>query len=101
MNPRTSPDPDGRRWQQCYRAAILETGHGRLPQRVAEAELAIVVRARELFGASVDHFDEQEALDDALYALHALKTSWLHRMSYASSRDGGRELENWFRAQAA
>jgi hypothetical protein len=31
-------------------------------------------RARELFQASGDNIPEEEALDDALYALRALKT---------------------------
>jgi hypothetical protein len=100
MNPQTSPDPGGRRWRQLYRAAILEAGDSILPQRVAEAEQAIVARARELFVATGDHFDEQEALDDALYALRALQTSWRSRTGYTSSRYAG-DLENSFRAQAA
>jgi hypothetical protein len=81
MNTETSKYPDGRYWKQFYRAAILEGHDGRLPQRVAEAEQAIVARARELFGTSGDYRDEQEALDDAMYALHALETSWRHRAS--------------------
>ena len=100
MNPQTSPDPGVSRWRQFYRAAILEAGDSILPQRVAEAEQAIVARARELFGATGDHSDEQEALDDALYALRALQTSWLNRTSVTSSRDAA-DLEDWYRSQAA
>lgn len=41
--------------------------------RIADAERAIVNRAKELFQASGDHIQEEEALDDAIYALRALK----------------------------
>jgi hypothetical protein len=81
MNTETSKYPDSRCWKQFYRAAVLEGYDSRLPQRVAEAEQAIVARARVLFGTSGDYRDEQEALDDAMYALHALETSWRHRAS--------------------
>jgi hypothetical protein len=38
-----------------------------------EAEKAIAVRARELFSSGADTTDEDQALDDALYALRALQ----------------------------
>jgi hypothetical protein len=85
MNTETSKYLDSKRWRHFYRAAIFESNNSRLPQRVTEAEQAIVVRARELFDASGDHCDEQEALDDAMYALHALETSWRHRFGDTTS----------------
>jgi hypothetical protein len=81
MNTEKSQYPDSRCWKRFYRAAVLESNDSGLPRRVTEAEQAIVARARELFGTSGDHRDEQEALDDAMYALHALETSWRHRGS--------------------
>jgi hypothetical protein len=33
-----------------------------------------VLRARELFQAKGDHFEEETSMDDAMYALQALKT---------------------------
>jgi hypothetical protein len=54
-------------------AALFETDRGRLGQRIADAEGALVARARELFHATGDNLDEEYAIDDALYALHALE----------------------------
>lgn len=60
-------------WRDLYLTALMEADSGKTAARIAEAEQAIVVRARELFKAPGDHIQEEEALDDALYALHALK----------------------------
>jgi hypothetical protein len=43
--------------------------------RIADAELALVLRARELFHADEDHIEEEQALDEAMYALHALRSA--------------------------
>jgi hypothetical protein len=61
-------------WKDLYVAALLEGDKDRMPSLIIEAEKAIVNRARELFEADGDNIQEQEGLDDALYALHALKT---------------------------
>ena len=69
------------RWKTLYRAAILETNKGLLPQRVLEAEEAVRARGREIFyanGTPEVEADEKEALEDALYALRAFKTAWQH-----------------------
>jgi hypothetical protein len=62
------------RWHDLYKAALFETDKNKLPQRIAEAEKAIVVRARELFATGRDTIEEDQALDDALYALRALQS---------------------------
>jgi len=36
---------------------------------------AVVLRARELFQAGGDNGEETEALDDVMYALHALRSN--------------------------
>jgi hypothetical protein len=61
-------------WRELYTAALFETDKNRIPTRIAEAEKAIVVRTRELFSASSDTIEEDQALDDALYALRALQS---------------------------
>jgi hypothetical protein len=61
-------------WRELYAAALFETDNNRLGARIADAEKAIVVRARELFSAGADTIEEDQALDDALYALRALQT---------------------------
>jgi hypothetical protein len=61
-----------RSWRELYTAALFESDTDRIPTRISEAEQAIVARARELFAAGTDTIEEDQALDDALYALRAL-----------------------------
>lgn len=61
-------------WRALYTAALFEKDKNRIPTRIAEAERAIVARARELFSAGSDTIEEDQALDDALYALRALQS---------------------------
>jgi hypothetical protein len=68
------PSSSQKSWKDLYLAALLEGNEARLPRLIADAEGAIVGRARELFSLAGDHIQEEEALDDALYALHALKS---------------------------
>jgi hypothetical protein len=60
-------------WRDLYRAALFETDRTRIPQRITEAEMAIMARVKELFVIGGDQIDEQQILDDALYALKALR----------------------------
>jgi hypothetical protein len=60
-------------WRTLYTAALFENDRGKIPALICEAEAEIVKRAHLLFGAPGDHFEETEALDDALYMLHALE----------------------------
>jgi hypothetical protein len=60
-------------WHELYKAALFETDKKKIPARIADAEQAIVARARELFFSSTDNIEEDQALDDALYALRALQ----------------------------
>ncbi len=64
--------PDSRYWRALYKAALAEVGKSKLLERIAEAEKAVVLRARELFQAADDNGEEKEALEDAMYALRAL-----------------------------
>jgi len=61
-------------WKDLYVAALLEGDKEKIPPLIDRAERAIVERARELFRTTGDHIQEEEGLEDALYALHALKT---------------------------
>ncbi len=60
-------------WHVLYHAALFETDRNQIPQRIAEAERAILFRIRELFNAETDHIEEDVVLDDALYPLRALR----------------------------
>jgi hypothetical protein len=61
-------------WKSLYRAAILETDKNILLQKGSEAEQAVLARGRQLFyyGGTGE---EQELLEDALYALRAFKSA--------------------------
>ena len=62
-------------WKAKYRNAIFETNRRALPAKIAEAEKAIIARARELFqktGGDVDL--EREELDAVLYSLQAFSS---------------------------
>ena len=75
MNTGGSKSPDSAAWKDLYKAALFEVDKARLPDRIAEAEEALALRARELFHVAGDNIEEGEALDDAMYALHALRNT--------------------------
>lgn len=77
MNTAFAPLPEHTDWRPLYRAAISETDKSVIPQRIAEAEKAIIARGREIF---YDHgtAEEGEALEDALYTLRAFRTALQH-----------------------
>ena len=66
-------------WKDLYQAALLESDLNQLTERIAEAETALVRRARELFYAPEDNGEEVERLDYAMCALHALRSSLKRR----------------------
>jgi hypothetical protein len=70
----TASSPSLSSWRELYKAALFEKNREKLPDRIAEAEKAIVARARELFASTADTIEEDQALDDALYALRALQS---------------------------
>ena len=75
MNTGSSKSPDSGAWRDLYKAALFEVDKTRLPDRIAQAEEALVVRARELFHMAGDNIEEEQALDDTMYALHALRNT--------------------------
>ena len=62
------------KWHALYQAALFETDRQMIPVRIAEAEKAILNRVKELFVVNSDHIEEDQVLDDALYALRALRS---------------------------
>lgn len=62
-----------RSWRGLYKAALFETDASKLPLRIEEARRELVSRPRELFATSPNCDGEVEAIEDALYALHALE----------------------------
>jgi hypothetical protein len=72
-------------WRELYRTALFEPDPGKLNEDILRAESAIVLRARQLFGQPGDHIEEEHDLDDALYALQALKGCVQSRASLADA----------------
>jgi hypothetical protein len=70
----TPPQSVAANWRTLYSAALFETDKRRIPARIADAEKAIATRARQLVSAGTDTIEEDEDLDDALYALRALQS---------------------------
>jgi hypothetical protein len=81
----TAPPFHANTWRDLYVAALLEGDRDRVPNLITAAERAIAERARELFKVSGDHIEEEQAMDDALYALHALKSCIGARSSYVEA----------------
>ena len=72
--------PTNADWKVLYISAIRETDKSIGSQKVTEAEKAVLARERELFYAP-GTLEEKEDLEDALYALRALRTAWQHAMA--------------------
>jgi hypothetical protein len=68
------PPASGIVWRQLYKTALFEPDPGKLLEQVMRAESAIVLRARQLFGQPGDHIEEEHDLDDAMYAMQALRS---------------------------
>jgi hypothetical protein len=62
-------------WRDLYQAAIYEPDMNKVPERIAEAEAALVICARELFYNAGPDSDEGESMDDAMFILQALRSS--------------------------
>jgi hypothetical protein len=62
-------------WRDLYQAAICEPDMSKVPDRIAEAEAALILSARELFYTDGRDSDEGESMDDAMFILQALRSS--------------------------
>ncbi len=71
--PLTGAEKGTASWQSLYHSALFETDRANSLRLIAEAEKAILLRIKELFFVHADHIEEDLVLDDALYALRALR----------------------------
>ena len=62
MHTGSSKSPESRVWRDLYKAALFEHDERKFPERIADAEKALVQRARELFHNGGDNIKEQHAL---------------------------------------
>ena len=81
MKTGTLGPPHKRIWAQFYKAALFELDANKVSDRIAEAETALVTRARELFDSAGDNIEEERAVDDATYALHAPRSALKCRLN--------------------
>jgi hypothetical protein len=75
MKTSASGSPHKRVWAQFYKAALFESDANKVSERIAEAEKALVTRTRELVDSAADNIEEEQAVDDAMYALHGLRSA--------------------------
>ena len=73
MSAGVATSPISKSWRELYKAAVFETDKNRVSERIAHAEWALALRARELFHTGGEHLQERQAVDAAVYALHALR----------------------------
>jgi hypothetical protein len=73
MSTGVAVSPTSKSWRELYKAALFETDKNRMSERIAHAEWALVLRARELFHTGSEHLQERQAVDAAIYALQALR----------------------------
>lgn len=73
MKTRATRNSSALAWHTLYQAALFETDRAKIPERIDVAERAILDRVKELFVVNNDHIEEDQILDDALYALRALR----------------------------
>ena len=59
-------------WSELYKVALFETDKSKLSERIADAQTALALRARELFQTGHEHLQERQAVDAAIYALYVL-----------------------------
>ncbi len=85
-------------WKQLYMAALFEDDTAMIPQRIAEAEMALAARADEL-GEDRNQVREQQAIENATYFLRLLrkigsKANTLYESPHPSARPHSHQ-EEW------
>jgi len=88
MQTAKSKSPQRADWKVLYVSALFNQEPGRIAERIAQAEAAIMERERDLRALKGDHIDEQQHLEDAMYTLGALrKTVEMNRSMRVASKE--------------
>jgi Cft2 family RNA processing exonuclease len=88
MSTGVAVSPISKSWRELYKAALFETDKNRMSERIAYAEWALALRARELFHTGREHLQERQAVDAAIYALHVLRRTTACAAG-RNAKDGG------------
>jgi len=75
MSTGVAASPISQAWRELYKAALFETDKSKSLERIANAEMALALRMRELFHASSQDLQERQAVDAAIYALYILRST--------------------------
>jgi hypothetical protein len=75
MNTSISTSKNMQAWEHSFTGALFEADQTKLLARIAQAESVIVMRAQQLAGPAEDNIEELQALDDAVYVLHSLRSA--------------------------
>jgi hypothetical protein len=62
-------------WPQLYKAALFGWTPTKFQTELLKPKRALVSRARELFHSAGDNIEEEQAVNDAMYALNALRSA--------------------------
>jgi hypothetical protein len=69
-----STSKNTRAWEHLFTGALFEGDQAKLLESIAQAESVLVMRAQQLAGPAEDNIEVLQALDDAMYVLHALRS---------------------------
>lgn len=74
----TAGTPGPPHWKELYQLAILEPDPAKLPQRIADARIAVLNRIADTL--TNPGLGEQQLLNDALNGLHVLRQEFDRRL---------------------
>ena len=89
MSAGVATSPISKSWRELYKAAVFEADKNRISERIAHAEWALALRARELFHTGSEHLQERLAVDGAISALQTLRSTATSAAG-RKGKDGGK-----------
>jgi hypothetical protein len=67
------PSSNGSEWKKLYMAALFEDDSAKIPQRIAEAEIALAAARTVELAEDANPVREQQAMENAAYFLQLLR----------------------------